>query len=66
MFDKNGDNHITKKEMQDAFEYLEMNVKEETINYVFKMADLSGEGAITFDEWRSLFESVIKDDMKDK
>ncbi len=41
-------------------------VSNKTVDYVFKMADVSGEGQITFDEWRSLFENIIKDTMREQ
>ena len=61
MFDPDRSNTITKKEMEDAFKQSGIKVANDTIDYVFKMADVSGEGQITFDEWRSLFENIIKD-----
>lgn len=61
MFDRNNDNAITAQEMMDGFQALKIQVTQETINYIFKMADISGDGMITFDEWRGLFENFLRD-----
>ncbi|EGR27290.1 hypothetical protein IMG5_198820 [Ichthyophthirius multifiliis] len=37
---------------------------EETVSYVFHMADTSGDGKITYSEFHSLFENIISDVMR--
>jgi Ca2+-binding EF-hand superfamily protein len=35
------------------------NIDEDTVSYVFHMADTSGDGKITYSEFHSLFENII-------
>ena len=42
-----------------------MTVTPKEIDLIFKLADTSGEGAITFDEWRNLFENIVRDSIRE-
>jgi Ca2+-binding EF-hand superfamily protein len=47
--------------MAECIKQMNIQVPKETVDYVFKMADTSGDGRISYDEFRSLFENIIKD-----
>ena len=36
-------------------------IDDSTVDFIFKLCDTSGEGKITFNEWRILFETTVKD-----
>ena len=60
-FDRNGDNMISKKDMIDTFNSMGRTVDHESIDYIFKMADVSGDGLINYEEFYRLFETIVKD-----
>ena len=60
-FDRNGDNMISKKDMVDTFVSMERNVEKESVDYIFRIADVSGDGLINFQEFYRLFETIVKD-----
>lgn len=60
-FDRNGDNMISKKDMMDTFLSMGRTVEKESIDYIFNVADASGDGLINFEEFYRLFETIVKD-----
>lgn len=64
-FDKNGDNQVTKEEMAQTFRQLSMNVDKAQIDYMFQVADISGDGEISFDEFKRLFENIVREQIRE-
>ncbi|KRX05015.1 hypothetical protein PPERSA_06649 [Pseudocohnilembus persalinus] len=62
--DRNFDNSITKQELQEGFQDLNIQVDEKILGSIFEMADISRDGTISYDEFRSLFENVISDQIR--
>lgn len=60
-FDRNQDNLISKKDMGDTFLAMGKVVTKESLDYIFKLADISNDGLISFNEFHRLFEIIIKD-----
>ena len=52
---------ISKTDMEQTFLNMNLNIDKKSLDYVFNMADVSGDGQITFDEFHRLFEKIIKD-----
>jgi hypothetical protein len=44
---------------------MKLEIDDKTIDFVFKMADVSGDGNINYDEFVGLFENLIKDDLRE-
>jgi len=51
LFDSNSDGCITKAEMKLGFDKFMKVKSDETIDFIFKLCDTSGEGKVTFNEW---------------
>lgn len=58
-FDKDGSGEVTKEEMQVTLQQLIKDVDSSTIEYIFRIADTSGDGNVAFGEFHALFENVI-------
>ena len=63
-FDYNKDGSINMKEMEDTLKTLRIPVPRESIEYVFKMADISNDNLITYEEFSALFENFVKDSIR--
>jgi len=61
LFDKDGDNLISKDDMVSTFQGMSFGVDSRTIEEFFAMANINGDGSINFDEFYRLFEKTIKD-----
>lgn len=62
--DRDGSNNITKDELAGGLSDIGIQVPQSTIDYVFNLADLSRDGQINFDEFRSMFENVLTDNIR--
>jgi Ca2+-binding EF-hand superfamily protein len=51
LFDSDNDGCITKGEMKIGFERFMRTKSDETVDFIFKLCDTSGEGKVTFNEW---------------
>lgn len=40
------------------------DIDDDTVDYIFKIADTSGDGNITYSEFHALFENIIQDVMR--
>jgi Ca2+-binding EF-hand superfamily protein len=52
---------VSENEMAMILTSLNKNVKREQVAHIFSMADINGDGQITFDEFYNLFKQSIKD-----
>ncbi|CAK70758.1 unnamed protein product (macronuclear) [Paramecium tetraurelia] len=62
-FDTNCDNVISKADMKEAL--LQMNIKhdQKAIDYIFRMADTSGDNQINYEEFYVLFDEIVKSEL---
>ena len=44
---------------------MSLEVSNESLDYIFRLADTSGDGQISFDEFNALFENIIKEQGND-
>ncbi|EAR96949.2 EF-hand pair protein (macronuclear) [Tetrahymena thermophila SB210] len=63
-FDKDRSGEVTKDEMLVTLQSLIKDIEADTVDYVFKIADTSGDGKITYSEFHALFENIIQDVMR--
>ena len=64
LFDADNDGCITKSEMKVGFDrFMKTKSNDDTVDFIFKLCDSSGEGKVTFNEWQALFENTVKDSM---
>ena len=64
LFDADNDGCITKSEMKVGFDrFMKTKSNDDTVDFIFKLCDSSGEGKVTFNEWQVLFENTVKDSM---
>ncbi|EGR31006.1 hypothetical protein IMG5_119470 [Ichthyophthirius multifiliis] len=61
LFDQNKEGQISKQEMMSQIQILIKEIKKETIDYIFQIADTSGDGKITYSEFFGLFENNIQE-----
>lgn len=64
-FDKNFDNNITKDELGAGFEKVGIQIDQKDLDKIFNYADISRDGAINYDEFRSLFENILADQLRE-
>ncbi|CAD8054955.1 unnamed protein product [Paramecium primaurelia] len=62
-FDTNCDNIISKADMKEAL--IQMNIKhdQKAIDYIFRMADTSGDNQINYEEFYVLFDEIVKSEL---
>ncbi|EGR28578.1 hypothetical protein IMG5_172510 [Ichthyophthirius multifiliis] len=63
-FDKDGSGEVSKNEMHDTLKILLPNIDQETVDYVYELADTSGDQKISYLEFHSLFENIIQDNIR--
>ena len=64
LFDTDNDGCITKSEMKVGFDrFMKTKSNDDTVDFIFKLCDSSGEGKVTFNEGQALFENTVKDSM---
>lgn len=66
IFDKDGDNLISKKDMTDTFAAMNFGLDTRVIEGFYAMADINGDGSINFDEFYRLFETTIKEAFREE
>jgi hypothetical protein len=65
IFDTNGDKIISKQDMKEVLIEMKINVSSEVIDYIFKIADTSGDDQIQYDEFINLFDGIVKNQMQE-
>ena len=50
--------------MLETLKILIKNIDENTVNYVYELADTSGDEKINYNEFHSLFENIISDNVR--
>ena len=65
-FDPNGDNIISKEDMKEVLDEMKINYNKEAVDYIFKVADTSGDNQINYDEFSALFEGIVKSQMQEE
>ena len=60
VFDSDGDNLISKKDMKETFSKMQKLVEEKALEYVFNLADTSGDGLINYEEFTTLFNKIAR------
>lgn len=66
IFDKDGDNLISKKDMIDTFTGMNFGISTKVVEEFYAMADVNGDGSINFEEFYRLFESTIKEAFREE
>ncbi|RNA20017.1 calmodulin [Brachionus plicatilis] len=56
IFDKDGSNSISSKELRDVFRALEINASESQVQAAMKQMDRNGDGEISFSEFKRVME----------
>lgn len=70
MFDRNGDGHITKKELNDSLENLGIFIPDKELSQMIEKIDANCDGCVDINEFGELYRSIMnerdeEDDMKE-
>jgi Ca2+-binding EF-hand superfamily protein len=58
-FDANGDGTITINEMRNLFTKLNIKVDQNDLNYIFQSIDIDGNGEISYEEFKTIWETIF-------
>nr|GMD13997.1 calmodulin-like protein 3 [Ipomoea batatas] len=59
MFDRNGDGKITRKELSDSLEKLNIHVPEKELIQMIEKIDVNGDGHVDMEEFGALYEALL-------
>lgn len=51
--------------MKEVLDEMRLNVEDAVIDYIFKIADTSGDNQISYDEFTNLFEGIVKNQIQE-
>ncbi|CAB4321434.1 unnamed protein product [Prunus armeniaca] len=59
MFDRNGDEKITKKELRDSLENLGIYIPDKDLIQIIEKIDVNGDGFVDIDEFGALYQTIM-------
>lgn len=59
MFDRNGDGKITRKELSDSLEKLNIHIPEKELIQMIEKIDVNGDGYVDMDEFGALYKALM-------
>ncbi|KAF8393883.1 hypothetical protein HHK36_020081 [Tetracentron sinense] len=61
MFDQNGDERITKKELSDSLENLGIFIPDKELVQMIEKIDVNGDGCVDIEEFGELYEAIMEE-----
>ncbi|KAK7262584.1 hypothetical protein RJT34_30158 [Clitoria ternatea] len=61
MFDRNGDGHITKKELNESLENLGIFIPDKELSQMIEKIDVNGDGYVDVEEFGELYQSIMEE-----
>ncbi|KAG9149544.1 hypothetical protein Leryth_014328 [Lithospermum erythrorhizon] len=61
MFDQNGDEKITRKELSDSLANLGIHIQEKELIQMIEKIDINGDGLVDIDEFGALYEMIMEE-----
>ncbi|KAL9264463.1 Calmodulin-like protein [Drosera capensis] len=59
MFDRNGDERITKKELSDSLRNLGIHISDKDLSQMIDKIDVNGDGFVDIDEFGALYKTIM-------
>lgn len=66
MFDRNGDGHITKKEMADSLDKLGIYIPGDDLEAMIQKIDVNHDGCVDMDEFGELYQTIMDERDEDE